>query len=189
MGKVLITENYLSNIANALRNKTGTNQTFTPAQMAPFILSNWISGEDAPSTPETEITHLSFNFNITSELNNTTYTIATHEWLAENKNNENLFAFLAPINISDFNGEALVFLFQTNKILCSTDYVGDQYGVMVIHSAYGYPNMCECPYPLTASGEVGYPYLHINEGGTLQLTIQEYESLPAGSWIIYIGQT
>lgn len=37
MGKVLVTDTYLSNIANAIRGKNGTNNTYTPAQMATAI--------------------------------------------------------------------------------------------------------------------------------------------------------
>lgn len=189
MGKVLITESHLTDIADAIRDRSGTTRTFTPAQMASFIMSNWMnnSGSDGGTT-EPEITHLIFNFDTTSDLNSTTQTIATHEWLAENRSAENLFAFLAPVDINSSSGDALIFLIQANRILCSTDYVGDQYGVMIIQSAYGYPNMCECPYPLTASAETGYPYLSISSNGTLTLTIQEYESLPSGSWEVYVGK-
>lgn len=37
MAKVLITDTYLQNIANAIRNKNGSNVTYTPAEMAPAI--------------------------------------------------------------------------------------------------------------------------------------------------------
>ena len=37
MGQVLITENYLKDIADAIRDKNGTNNTYTPAQMAQAI--------------------------------------------------------------------------------------------------------------------------------------------------------
>lgn len=37
MAKVLVTESYLSAIASAIRSKAGTQQTFTPAQMASAI--------------------------------------------------------------------------------------------------------------------------------------------------------
>ena len=37
MSIALITESYLTNIANAIRSKTNTTQTFTPAQMASAI--------------------------------------------------------------------------------------------------------------------------------------------------------
>lgn len=188
MGKVLVTESHLSDIADAIRDRAGTTRTFTPAQMASFILSNWTNNSGSSGDSEPEITHVIFNFDTTYELNGVTQTIGTHEWLAENRNDENLFAFLAPVDINGSNSEALIFLFQANKILCSTDYVGDQYGVMIIQSAYGYPNMCECPYPLTASAESGYPYLSINSSGTLTLIMQEYESLPSGSWEVYVGK-
>lgn len=37
MAKVLVTNTYLSNIADAIRGKNGTTNTYTPAQMAPAI--------------------------------------------------------------------------------------------------------------------------------------------------------
>lgn len=37
MAKVLVTESYLSDIADAIRNKNGTSNTYTPAQMASAI--------------------------------------------------------------------------------------------------------------------------------------------------------
>ena len=39
MAQVLIEEKYLEDIADALRKKTGTNNTYTPAQMAETIRS------------------------------------------------------------------------------------------------------------------------------------------------------
>ena len=37
MPKVLVTDTYLSNIANAIRGKNGTTTTYNPSQMAPAI--------------------------------------------------------------------------------------------------------------------------------------------------------
>lgn len=37
MAKVLVTNTYLSDIADAIRGKNGTTNTYTPAQMAPAI--------------------------------------------------------------------------------------------------------------------------------------------------------
>lgn len=39
MAKVLVSESNLTNIANAIRSKNGSNNTYTPAQMAPAILA------------------------------------------------------------------------------------------------------------------------------------------------------
>ena len=39
MAKVLVSESNLTNIANAIRTKNGTNNTYTPAQMSPAILA------------------------------------------------------------------------------------------------------------------------------------------------------
>ena len=37
MGKVIVTDTHLTNIANAIRSKNGTQNTYTPAQMASAI--------------------------------------------------------------------------------------------------------------------------------------------------------
>lgn len=44
MSKVVITESYLEDIADAIREKNGTQNTYTPAQMATAI-SNISGGE------------------------------------------------------------------------------------------------------------------------------------------------
>jgi hypothetical protein len=37
MAKVLVSDQYLTNIGNAIRAKNGSNNTYTPSQMAPAI--------------------------------------------------------------------------------------------------------------------------------------------------------
>ena len=54
MAKVLISDQYLTNIANAIRNKNGSQNTYTPAQMASAITA--ISGESAPVLQNKTIT-------------------------------------------------------------------------------------------------------------------------------------
>ena len=39
MAKVLVSESNLTNIANAIRSKNGSSNTYTPAQMGPAILA------------------------------------------------------------------------------------------------------------------------------------------------------
>lgn len=46
MAKVLISDQYLTNIANAIRSKNSSQNTYTPAQMASAIEA--ISGESTP---------------------------------------------------------------------------------------------------------------------------------------------
>lgn len=48
MAQVLVTESYLDNIADAIRDKNGTNNTYTPAQMAQAI-ENIQTAEDMDS--------------------------------------------------------------------------------------------------------------------------------------------
>ena len=54
MGKVIVTDTYLSNIASAIRGKAGTQSLYTPAQMASAIAN-------LPSGPT--VTSLSVNAN------------------------------------------------------------------------------------------------------------------------------
>lgn len=54
MAKVLISDQYLTNIANAIRNKNGSQNTYTPAQMASAITA--ISGGSAPTLQNKTIT-------------------------------------------------------------------------------------------------------------------------------------
>lgn len=54
MAKVLISDQYLTNIANAIRNKNGSQNTYTPAQMASAITA--ISGGSAPILQNKTIT-------------------------------------------------------------------------------------------------------------------------------------
>lgn len=49
MAKVAITEQYLTDIADAIRNKTGLSSTFLPAEMAPAILTISGSGGITPT--------------------------------------------------------------------------------------------------------------------------------------------
>lgn len=58
MANVLVEESYLQGIANAIRNKNGTSDTYTPAQMATAI-SN-ISGGGSFDTPTLENGVLTF---------------------------------------------------------------------------------------------------------------------------------
>lgn len=49
MGKVILTDTYLSNIADAIRTKSSTQTTYTPPQMAQAILdipSGGIDGDN-----------------------------------------------------------------------------------------------------------------------------------------------
>lgn len=48
MAKVLITDSYLTNIANAIRTKLEINTTYTPSQMSNAILSIPVGGAAAP---------------------------------------------------------------------------------------------------------------------------------------------
>ena len=54
MAKVLISDQYLTNIANAIRNKNGSQNTYTPAQMASAITA--ISGGSTPVLQNKTIT-------------------------------------------------------------------------------------------------------------------------------------
>ena len=54
MAKVLISDQYLEDIANAIRNKNGSQNTYTPAQMASAITA--ISGGSAPILQNKTIT-------------------------------------------------------------------------------------------------------------------------------------
>jgi len=54
MSKVLVTDTYLQNIANAIRNKNGSNVTYTPAEMASAITA--ISGGSSPILQNKTIT-------------------------------------------------------------------------------------------------------------------------------------
>ena len=54
MAKVLISDQYLGDIANAIRNKNGSQNTYTPAQMASAITA--ISGGSAPNLQNKTIT-------------------------------------------------------------------------------------------------------------------------------------
>ena len=57
MGKVIVTDTHLTNIANAIRAKAGTSNTYTPAQMATAInniptgggATNFVTGTFTPS--------------------------------------------------------------------------------------------------------------------------------------------
>lgn len=53
MAKVLISDQYLEDIADAIRELRGTNTTYTPAQMAPAIQGvefvTYYTGTSAPS--------------------------------------------------------------------------------------------------------------------------------------------
>lgn len=46
MTKVAVTETYLTNIANAIRGKNGSSDTYTPAEMATAITNIPTSGVD-----------------------------------------------------------------------------------------------------------------------------------------------
>ena len=48
MSKVLISDQYLNDIANAIRNKSGSDATYTPAQMATAILALTIGETNVP---------------------------------------------------------------------------------------------------------------------------------------------
>ena len=54
MAKVLISDQYLTNIGNAIRAKNGSTNTYTPSQMAPAIEA--ISGGSAPVLQNKTIT-------------------------------------------------------------------------------------------------------------------------------------
>ena len=53
MAQVLVTDTYLTNIANAIRTMTSTTATYTPAQMAPAISNipfiNYYTGASIPA--------------------------------------------------------------------------------------------------------------------------------------------
>lgn len=77
MSKALITESYLTNIANAIRSKTGKSATLTPAQMAPEINSISI-GTDVSDTTAAAANVLTGKYFYTSSGVKTQGTIATY---------------------------------------------------------------------------------------------------------------
>lgn len=77
MSKALITESYLTNIANAIRSKTGKSATLTPAQMAPEINSISV-GTDVSDTTAAAANVLTGKYFYTSSGVKTQGTIATY---------------------------------------------------------------------------------------------------------------
>lgn len=67
MAKVLVSDQYLEDIADAIREKTSSNSTYMPSEMAPAILSIPTSSETSPVLQSKTITPSPQQQNITAD--------------------------------------------------------------------------------------------------------------------------
>lgn len=102
MAHVLITEQYLTDIANAIREKNGSSDTYTPLQMASAIQSlpseDYIQHSEIPTYIKESVMNIVNQVNdIQNKANTFTFIVGSdaHQWNNENVTNGNLHAGMA----------------------------------------------------------------------------------------------
>ena len=74
MTKVTITEDYLENIADAIRSKNGSSNTYTPAQMAPAIQAI-PTGGGGGGVSSLKVTSIMSSSSATASISASSYTV------------------------------------------------------------------------------------------------------------------
>lgn len=196
MGKYVIQDTTLTNIANAIRSKTGSSGMLTPTQMATEILA--ISSSGGGSSPGSDVFFISEQVTIEGFTRGGFVTLLSgNAQIASKWNEQNLFVILSPnsmeaVDTSTYSGcYQWTFMAASNKALVPADSGSDVwYGAgiyLMTGKSYSYPSTLEIPYNLNNTNNTNYSYLNVTETGDVRAYICNYDVLAAGQYTVTVG--
>ena len=197
MAYYLIEDTTLSNIGDAIREKTGRTDTMSPSTMASVIRSiNIGNNSEGDSVEETPVNLISEQIHIDSTSQNTFVTLLSeNSFIAENYNKTNLFVVLTANNLDEINSSTYsscyqwTSMFASNKVMtANTDDIWYGMGVYImLGKSYFYPSTLQIPYSLNDDSNTNYSYLNTTADGNIRVYICNYDVLASGDYTVIAG--
>lgn len=197
MSEYLIQDATLTNIADAIRTKTGGTATLTPSQMASAILSISTS-TGGGSSSDSNVFYISKQVTVEQVTQGNFVTlISGNSQIAANWNNPNLFVMITPDNLDAIDIDTYSNAYQWTTMIASNkpmvvpeDESYTWYGVgiyLMTGKSYTYPSTLEIPYSLNNTDNTNYSYLNVTENGDVRVYICSYDVLASGQYTVTIG--
>ena len=197
MAYYLIEDTTLSNIGDAIREKTGRTDTMSPSTMASVIRSINIGNDsEGDSVEETPVNFISEQIHIDSTSQNTFVTLLSeNSFVAENYNKTNLFVVLTANNLDEINSSTYsncyqwTTMFASNKVMtANTDDIWYGMGVYImLGKSYSYSSTLQIPYSLNDDSNTNYSYLNTTADGNIRVYICNYDVLASGDYTVVAG--
>ena len=193
MAHYLIDGSTLTDIGNAVREKTGRTNTMSPSEMASAIRS--ISGSSDSTTSE-PIKYISEQVHVSSTSQNNFVTLLSgNSFIAENYNNTNLFVVLTANKLDEVDTNTYstcyqwVTMFAGNKTMTvNSDDIWYGMGIyLMLGKGYSYPSTLEIPYSLNNASNTNYSYLNTTANGDIRVYICNYDVLVSGDYTVVAG--
>ena len=191
----LIQENTMTELADAIRSKSGSTARMTPSQMISAIQALSI-GNGGNSTPETTNNFASIQAHVDTHTAGAFVTlISNNEFIRNNYNNPNLFIIITPDNVDAIDGSAYssaycwTCMFAGNKNMnTSIDDIWYGMGIyMMLGKGYAYPSTLEIPYSLNDTSNTNYSYINANSNGDIRVYICSYDVIASGDYTVTFG--
>lgn len=192
----LIEDATLTDIGDAIREKTGRTNTMSPSAMASAIRSISNTSDSGGSTEETAVNFLSQQIHIDTITQGAFVTLLSgNSFVAENYNNSNLFVLLTPISLDELDGNNYPSSYQWTTMFAGnkpmTTNVDDiWYGAgiyLMLGKGYAYPSTLQIPYSLNDSSNTNYSYLNVTADGDVRVYICSYDVLASGDYTLTAG--
>lgn len=192
---LLVQENTMTELADAIRSKNGSTAKMTPSQMVSAIQALPI-GDGGNSTPEVTNNFASIQTHIDAHTAGAFVTlISNNEFIRNNYNNPNLFIIITPNNVDAIDGSAYssaycwTCMFAGNKNMnTSTEDIWYGMGIyMMLGKGYSYPSTFEIPYSLNDTSNTNYSYINANSNGDIRVYICGYDVIASGSYTVTFG--
>ena len=196
MAQYLIEESTLTDIGNAIREKTGKTNAMSPSAMANAIRGINADTNSGSSPSDGTINFISEQIHIDSTTQGNFVTLlSNNSFVSENYNNQNLFVLLTPNNLDAVDGSVyssayqLTTMFSGNKsITSSEDDIWYGMGVyLMLGKSYSYPSTLEIPYSLNDTSNTNYSYLNVTSDGNVRAYICGYDVIASGDYTLSIG--
>lgn len=176
---LLVQENTMTELADAIRSKNGSTAKMTPSQMISAIQA-LPTGDGGNSTPEVTTNFASIQTHIDAHTAGAFVTlISNNEFIRNNYNNPNLFIIITPNNVDAIDESAYssaycwTCMFAGNKNMnTSTEDIWYGMGIyMMLGKGYSYPSTLEIPYSLNDTSSTNYSYVNANSNGDIRVYI------------------
>lgn len=196
MAYYLIEDSTLTDIGNAIREKTGKTNMMSPSVMANEIRNINNSNDGSGSAEEATVNLISQQIHINSIIQGSFVTLLSgNAFVSENYNKSNLFIILTPNSLDEISSDDYssnyqwTSMFATNSsITANEDDVWYGAGVyLMLGKGYSYPSTLEIPYSLNDTSHTNYSYLNATADGDIRAYICGYDVLASGDYTLAVG--
>lgn len=196
MTQYLIEDSTLTDIGDAIREKTGKTNTMTPSAMASAIRGISTDTNSGSSSSDGTTNFISEQIHINTTTQGAFVTLlSNNSFVSENYNNPNLFVLLTPNNLDAVDGSAYssayqwTTMFAGNKSMTASEN-DIWYGMgiyLMLGKSYSYPSTLEIPYSLNDTSNTNYSYLNTTSEGNVRVYICSYDVIASGDYTLSIG--